>query len=232
MESLNRRTIKKGRTNRNKKIRDLRELVCTFFVQFLFSAPSGEVPIDTPPKREGRSWSSQPPVPPSSPILGEPENLYLYETARPQTPPPFNSSTESTELESEEFRPISPSYTPVPSFVPEQHFPDPIPSPAPSVKFLGEQEEPRVIIDPLLELLRRTCTPWTDPVPERAYTVGPDHFNIDEIRRQASQSPPDTRFFIYYYRVETPFLAPVSLIDLAFPRSSVKLTEIIDINLD
>ncbi|KAL0117657.1 hypothetical protein PUN28_008809 [Cardiocondyla obscurior] len=37
--------------------------------------------------------------------------------------------------------------------------PERSPSPAPSVEFLEEQKEPREVVDPLLELLRSTCTP-------------------------------------------------------------------------
>ncbi|KAL0120342.1 hypothetical protein PUN28_008175 [Cardiocondyla obscurior] len=73
----------------------------------------------------------------------------------------------------------------------ESDGPEPSPSPAPSVEFLGGQEEPRAIVDPLLELLRRTCSPWTDPVPERAFTIGPDSFDPEEIRREASRASPD-----------------------------------------
>ncbi|KAL0110657.1 hypothetical protein PUN28_013921 [Cardiocondyla obscurior] len=114
----------------------------------------------------------------------------------------------------------------------ESDGPEPSPSPAPSVEFLGEQEEPRVIVDPLLELFRRTCSPWTDPVPERAFTIGPDSFDPEEIRREASRASPDQNIFIFYPRVEHPFLAPIRLIDRVFPRSSAKISEIIEIDLD
>ncbi|KAL0101897.1 hypothetical protein PUN28_018449 [Cardiocondyla obscurior] len=104
--------------------------------------------------------------------------------------------------------------------------------PAPSVEFLGGQEEPRAIVDPLLELLRRTCSPWTDPVPERAFTIGPDSFDPEEIRREASRASPDQNVLIFYPGVEHPFLAPIRLIDRVFPRSSARISEIIEIELD
>ncbi|KAL0103837.1 hypothetical protein PUN28_017874 [Cardiocondyla obscurior] len=107
-----------------------------------------------------------------------------------------------------------------------------LPLPAPSVESLGGQEEPRAIVDPLLELLRRTCSPWTDPVPERAFTISPDSFDPEEIRREASRASPDQNVLIFYLGVEHPFLAPIRLIDRVFPRSSAKISEIIEIDLD
>ncbi|KAL0128592.1 hypothetical protein PUN28_003747 [Cardiocondyla obscurior] len=114
----------------------------------------------------------------------------------------------------------------------EPDSPERSPSPAPSVEFLEEQEEPREVVDPLLELLRSTCTPWTDPVPERAYTIGPDSFDPEEIRREARRATPDYNILIYYPGVEHPFLAPIRLIDRVFPRSTARITEIIEIDLE
>ncbi|KAL0114785.1 hypothetical protein PUN28_011831 [Cardiocondyla obscurior] len=115
--------------------------------------------------------------------------------------------------------------------LPEPDFPESIPLPVLSVEFLGEQEEPRAIIDPLLELLRRTCTPWTDPITERAFTIGPDHFHPEKIRRQAIAASFDENFLIYYPRMEFPFLAPISLIDRVFQRFTARVVEIVEIDL-
>ncbi|KAL0116448.1 hypothetical protein PUN28_009833 [Cardiocondyla obscurior] len=106
------------------------------------------------------------------------------------------------------------------------------PSPVPSVEFVEEQEEQREVVDPLLELLRSTCTPWTDPVPERAYTIGPDSFDPEEIRREARRATPDHNILIYYPGIEHPFLAPIRLIDRVFPRSTARITALIEINLE
>ncbi|KAL0098465.1 hypothetical protein PUN28_020616 [Cardiocondyla obscurior] len=114
----------------------------------------------------------------------------------------------------------------------EPDSPERSPSPAPSVEFLEEQEELREVVDPLLKLLRSTCTPWTDPVSERAYTIGPDSFDPEEIRREARRATPDHNILIYYPGVEHPFLAPIRLIDRVFPRSTARITEIIEINLE
>ncbi|KAL0105555.1 hypothetical protein PUN28_016917 [Cardiocondyla obscurior] len=114
----------------------------------------------------------------------------------------------------------------------EPDSPERSPSPVPSVEFVEEQEELREVVDPLLELLRSTCTPWTDPVPERAYTIGPDSFDPEEIRREARRATPDHNILIYYPGVEHPFLAPIRLIDRVFPRSTARITEIIEINLE
>ncbi|KAL0098693.1 hypothetical protein PUN28_020649 [Cardiocondyla obscurior] len=92
--------------------------------------------------------------------------------------------------------------------LPEVDFRDHSPSPIPSIEVLEEHPEPREVIDPLLELLRRACTPWTDPVPEGAFSIGPGHFDLEEIRRQASRSPPDSNFLIFYPGVETFFPGP------------------------
>ncbi|KAL0099150.1 hypothetical protein PUN28_020019 [Cardiocondyla obscurior] len=114
----------------------------------------------------------------------------------------------------------------------EPDSPERSPSPVPSVEFVEEQEEQSEVVDPLLELLRSTCTPWTDPVPERAYTIGPDSFDPEEIRREARRATPEHNILIYYPGVEYPFLAPIRLIDRVFPRSTARITEIIEINLE
>ncbi|KAL0116374.1 hypothetical protein PUN28_009768 [Cardiocondyla obscurior] len=114
----------------------------------------------------------------------------------------------------------------------EPDSPERSPSPVPSVEFVEELEEQGEVVDPLLELLRSTCTPWTDPVPERAFTIGPDSFDPEEIRREARRATPDHNILIYYPGVEHPFLAPIRLIDRVFPRSTARITEIIEINLE
>ncbi|KAL0110739.1 hypothetical protein PUN28_013994 [Cardiocondyla obscurior] len=231
MESNNLRSIKKSRARRNRKIRELRELVRSFFIQFLFAAASREVSPEPPKRRSERSWSPLPFAPPNSPCNGEcPE---VEKGSPPRTPSPSRSETPTpSEPESEQFRPTFSSYTldksldstepspgaapracsspiPSPTLYPgepeevgffakdetvswqESDSPDHSPSPSPSVQFLEEQEEPRAVVDPLLELLRRTCTPWTDPVPERAYTIGPDYFDPEKIRRKARRATPN-----------------------------------------
>ncbi|KAL0098854.1 hypothetical protein PUN28_020799 [Cardiocondyla obscurior] len=272
VESRNLWSIKKCRARRNRKIRELRELVQTFFVQFLFAAAPREVTPEPSKTRSERAWSSPPTVPPNSPFNGEdPES---GENTPPRTPSPSRSrSTTSSEPEPELFRPTSPSYTPDVSLnssgpspgvapracsssirspipyngEPEEvdslaedetiswHEPDSSehsPSPAPSVEFLEEQEEPREVVDPLLELLRRICTLWTNPVPERAYTIGPDSFDPKEIRREARRATPDHNILIFYPGVEHPFLTPIRLIDRVFPRSTARISEIIEIDLE
>ncbi|KAL0098835.1 hypothetical protein PUN28_020780 [Cardiocondyla obscurior] len=271
LESSNIRTIKKSRARRNRQIRNLRSLIQSFFVQYLFTAAPGEIRTD-PPRRKGeRSWSPQPPAPPNSPAPEEvPQNVNIprelpYSPSRPS----INDNATESEPDSEQFRPTTPSYSPdisihspgaapracsspIPSPIPHPGDPEKVdffadddtvfwqesdgpgtsPSPAPSVEFLGEQEKPRAIVDPLLELLRRTFSPWTDPVPERAFTIGPDSFDPEEIRRETSRASPDQNILIFYPGVEHPFLAPIRLIDRVFPRSSAKISEIIEIELD
>ncbi|KAL0099518.1 hypothetical protein PUN28_019741 [Cardiocondyla obscurior] len=140
----------------------------------------------------------------------------------PLSPPPFPFEPEEADSLGEDDS-IS---------LPGVDFPDQPPSPVPSIEILEEHPEPREVIDPLLELLRRACTPWTDPVPERAFSIGPDHFEPEEIRIQAARSDPDSHFFIYYPGVEFPFLAPMRLIDLVFPRSTARVVEIEEVTLD
>ncbi|KAL0120426.1 hypothetical protein PUN28_008253 [Cardiocondyla obscurior] len=271
MESSNIRTIKKRRARRNRQIRNLRSLIQSFFVQYLFAAAPGEIKTDPPRRRGERSWSPQPPAPPNSPAPEEVPQSTNTSGELPHSPSPLRINDHATESEpdSEQFRPTTPSYSPdisihspgaapracsspisspilhpgkpeeVDSFADddtvfwqESDGPEPSPSPAPSVEFLGGQEEPRAIVDPLLELLRRTCSPWTDSVPERAFTIGPDSFDPEEIRREASRASPDQNVLIFYPGVEHPFLAPIRLIDRVFPRSSAKISEIIEIELD
>ncbi|KAL0132875.1 hypothetical protein PUN28_000535 [Cardiocondyla obscurior] len=266
-----------GRDETN--IRNLRELVRRFFVQYLLAAaPSKEVFV-TPPRNEERPWSPRPGAPPPSPIHGDPKPLFGY--VPPEETPNdhletsadiLNFSNQSTELASEQFRPTTPSYTPDSSLIseprfpgaefracssplspppfpfepeeadslgedesislPEIDFPDQPPSPVPSIEVLEEHPEPREVRDPLLELLRRVCTPWTDPVPERAYSIGPDHIEPEEIRRQAARSASDSHFFIHYPGIKFPFLAPMRLVDLVFPRTTARVVEIEEIALD
>ncbi|KAL0103752.1 hypothetical protein PUN28_017789 [Cardiocondyla obscurior] len=271
MESSNLRTLKKSRARRNRQIRNLRNLIQSFFIQYLFAAAPGEIRTDPLRRRGERSWSPQPPAPPTSPAPEEvSQNVEISRELSPSPNPPSTSGNATEpEPDSEQFRPTTPSYSPdisihspgaaprvcsspIPSPIPhpgepeevdsfadddtvfwqESDGPEPSPSPAPSVEFLDGQEEPRAIVDPLLELLRRTCSLWTDPVPERAFTIGPDSFDPEEIRREASRASPDQNVLIFYPEVEHPFLAPVRLIDRVFPRSSAKISEIIEIDLD
>ncbi|KAL0110715.1 hypothetical protein PUN28_013979 [Cardiocondyla obscurior] len=246
VESRNLRSIKKSRAQRNRKIRELRELVRSFFVQFLFAAAPREVTPELPKVRTERSWSSLPSVPPNSPTNHE--DTESEENTPERTPSPSRPRSTSPPQPEPELACSSPVRSPTPypgepeevdSFAEDEtiswHEPDSperSPSPAPSVEFLEEQEEPREVVDPLLELFRSTCTPWTDPVPERAYTIGPDSFDPEEIRREARRATPDHNILIYYPRVEHPFLAPIRLIDRVFPRSTARITEIIEIDLE
>ncbi|KAL0108667.1 hypothetical protein PUN28_015263 [Cardiocondyla obscurior] len=67
-----------GRARRNKQIRNLKQLVRRFFVQYLLAtAPSEEVFV-TPPHNEERPWSPRPGAPPPSSIHGDPEPLFGY----------------------------------------------------------------------------------------------------------------------------------------------------------
>ncbi|KAL0102379.1 hypothetical protein PUN28_017956 [Cardiocondyla obscurior] len=243
MESKNLRSVKKSRACRNRQLRNLKNLLQSFFVQYLFAAAPGEIKTDPPRRRGERSWSPQPPAPPNSPapeevpqnanISREPAHFLNIPVHSPGTAPRACSSPIPSPIlypgEAEEVDSFAEDDT---IFWQESEGPELSPFPAPSVKFLGEQEEPRVIVDPLLELLRRTCSPWTDPVPERAFTIGPDSFDPEEIRREASRASPDQNILIFYPGVEHPFLAPIRLIDRVFPRSSAKISEIIEIDLD
>ncbi|KAL0124966.1 hypothetical protein PUN28_004247 [Cardiocondyla obscurior] len=248
VESSNKKTLKKSRARLNKQIKNLRELVRRFFLQYLVAAAPSEEVFVTPLRHEERSWSSCPGAPSPSPIHGDPEPLFGYfppeessnnsiDNIRQYSDNILDISSQSTEPGSEQFRPTSPSYasdsslisesqfpggefracfsplTPPPfPFVPEEadsldeddsislpevDFPDQPPSPVPSIEVLEEHPEPREVVDPLLELLCRACTPWTDPVPVGAYSIGPDHIEPEEIRRQAARSAPDSHFFIY-----------------------------------
>ncbi|KAL0115667.1 hypothetical protein PUN28_010886 [Cardiocondyla obscurior] len=164
-------------------------------------------------------------LPPSS-IYGDPEPLYCYYPPTDQLDT-INFSEQSTEPGSEQFRPTTDSIS-----LPEVDFQDHSPSPDLSIEVLEKQQELREVVDPLLELLRRTSPSWTDPVPVEAFTIGPDHFDPEEIRgRQIALLL--TQISLYTIRgVETSFLAPMDLIDLVFPRTTVRVCEIEKITLD
>ncbi|KAL0100990.1 hypothetical protein PUN28_019411 [Cardiocondyla obscurior] len=222
VESNNKKTIKKSRARRNKQIRNLRELVRRFFIQYLLAAAPSEKVFVSPARNEERPWSPRPGPSPPSPIHGDPEPLFGY--IPPEECPniqletsagDLNLSNQSTEPGSEQFRPTTPSYTPNSSLISEPRFPggepracssplspppfpfepeeadslgedesislpevdflDQPPSPVPSIEVLEEHPEPREVRDLLLELLHKACTPWTNPVPVGAYSIGPDH---------------------------------------------------------
>ncbi|KAL0103919.1 hypothetical protein PUN28_016934 [Cardiocondyla obscurior] len=255
VELSNKKTLKKSRARRNKQIKNLRKLVRRFFLQYLVAAAPSEEVFVTPPRHEERPWSPRPGAPPPSPIHRDPEPLFGY------FPPEetFNDCIDKTsdkilttswisQFPGGEFRACSSPLTPPPFpfepeeadslgevesiSLPEVDFSDQPPSPGPSIEVLKEHPEPREVIDPLLKLLHKACTPWTDPVPVGVYSIGPDHIEPEEIRRQAARSAPDSYFFIYYPGVESPFLAPMRLVDLVFPRTTARVVEIEEITLD
>ncbi|KAL0098794.1 hypothetical protein PUN28_020741 [Cardiocondyla obscurior] len=105
------RSVKISRARRNRKIRELRELVKSFFVQFLFAAAPREVTPEPPRDRTERSWSPLPSVPPNSPT--NQEDTESEENSPGRTPSlsrPRSSSPPQPEPEL--FRPTTPSYTP------------------------------------------------------------------------------------------------------------------------
>ncbi|KAL0102431.1 hypothetical protein PUN28_018002 [Cardiocondyla obscurior] len=130
VESNNKKTLKKSRARRNKQIRNLRELVHRFFVQYLLAAAPSEEVFVTPPCNEERPWSPRPGAPPPSPIHGDSEPLFGY--VPPEEIPNnhletsddiVNLSNQSTEPGSDQFRPTTPSYTPDSSLISELRFP-------------------------------------------------------------------------------------------------------------
>ncbi|KAL0102415.1 hypothetical protein PUN28_017986 [Cardiocondyla obscurior] len=101
----------KSRARRNRKIRELRELVKSFFVQFLFAAAPREVTPEPPKVRTERSWSPLPSVPPNSPSNNE--DIESERNTPARTPSPSRPrSTSPPQPEPELFRPTTPSYTP------------------------------------------------------------------------------------------------------------------------
>ncbi|KAL0098529.1 hypothetical protein PUN28_020485 [Cardiocondyla obscurior] len=111
LESRNLRSIKKSRARRNRKVRELRELVRSFFVQFLFAAAPRELTPEPPRAKTERSWSPLPSVPPNSP--SNHEDLETEENTPRRTPSPSRpKSTSPPQPEPELFRPTTPSYTP------------------------------------------------------------------------------------------------------------------------
>ncbi|KAL0128596.1 hypothetical protein PUN28_003751 [Cardiocondyla obscurior] len=116
--------------------------------------------------------------------------------------------------------------------LPELDFQNASNLPDPSIELLEDHEKSSEIEDPLLKLLRKTIAPWSDPVLEKAIIIGFDHFDPKKTRRQVSRSPLKSNFFVFYPGVETPFLAPMSLINLIFPRTTVRVCEIEEITLD
>ncbi|KAL0099575.1 hypothetical protein PUN28_019767 [Cardiocondyla obscurior] len=123
VESLNKKTIKKSRARRNKQIKNLRELVRRFFLQYLVAAAPSEEIFVTPPRHEKRPWSPRPGAPPPSPIHGDPEPLFGYFPPDETFDNNLDISNQSTEPKSEQFYPTTPSYSPDSSLISDSQFP-------------------------------------------------------------------------------------------------------------
>ncbi|KAL0130398.1 hypothetical protein PUN28_002220 [Cardiocondyla obscurior] len=173
VESSNLRTLKKSRARRNRQIRNLRGLIRSFFIQYLFAAAPGEITTDPPRRRGERSWSPQPPAPPTSPAPEEvPLNVEEHRELPPSPDTPKNSvnATES-EPDLEQFRPTTPSYSPDISI----HSPgaalracsSPIPSPIPHPE---EPEEVDSIADDDTVFWQESDGPEPSPSPPRAWS--------------------------------------------------------------
>ncbi|KAL0100530.1 hypothetical protein PUN28_019680 [Cardiocondyla obscurior] len=192
--------------------------------KFRHTTPShSPLPTLNPPAKVGLAYPVSPPLSNSSDLFYPPGKFLNYS-------PPLSPCTLPSRsfLETEEVNFLVENF----EFLLGLDFPDPLPSPISSVEFFKEQQEPRRIVDHLLELLRRTCTPWTDPILEGVCSIGLDHFDPEEIRRQVSAASSDEHFFIHYLGAEFSYLAPIRLLDQVFPRSTARIVEIIEVELE
>jgi len=165
--------------------------------------------------------SSDPESPPSPHLspLREPDSPHSVLTlrVRPDTPPRTPSIS-------------PPSYSPVHSPRPTS----PASSTTSSVEFVEEilvpPPRPRHYYqyDPYqsLESLITQFPPHTDPLPSGLYTIGPDNFDLNEVREIITAQDPDSIIPVFLPNYPFPYDVPVRFFFNLFPSSTVSINEI------
>jgi len=182
------------------------------------------------------SESIEPADPPASPVPEPPPS------PRPNSPPPEPDSPHS--VLTLRVRPDTPPRTPSispPSYSPV-HFPDDSPRPASptnstsSVEFIDEFYIPPPLprhyyyYDPYqpLETLITQFPHRINLPPPGSYTIGPDDFDLIEIRNVIAGQDPDSIIPVFLPNSPFPYDVPVRFFYNLFPPSTTRITEILD----
>jgi len=176
-----------------------------------------------------------PPPPPPQPVIQPPSPVRVpTPPSRPCTPPPDSPHSVLTLRVRPDTPPRTPSLSP-PSYSPI-HSPRPssptnstssvefidefyIPSPRPRHYYHYDPHEP---IDTLITQFPQ----HTDPLPPGAYTIGPDDFDLAEIREIIATQPPDYLILTYLPNSPFPYNVPVRFFYNLFPPSTVRINEL------
>jgi len=185
--------------------------------------------VTAPPLPPSQSPSSdQPPSPPSSPTppVVEPDSPHSVLTQRilPDSPPPsirsFSPPSYSPVSSPEEpLRPVSPTNSTTSSveFIEEIH----IPPPHPQYYYNYDPHQP---LDTLLQQFPQRAT----PLPPDSYSIGPDDFDLTEIRHVISNQDPDTIIPVFLPNSPFPYEVPIRFFYNLFPPSTAFINELYD----
>jgi len=173
-----------------------------------------------PPPPSQSPLSSQPPSPPCSPTppIVEPDSPHSVLTlrVRPDTPPRTPSISPPSYSPICSPRPTSPANsTSSVEFVDELH----IPPPRPRHYYYYDPNES-------IETLITQFPQRTVPLPSGSYTIGPDDFELTEIREIIATQDPDSLIPTYLPTSPFPYDVPVRFFYNLFPPSTIIINEL------
>jgi len=179
----------------------------------LLSAPgSTNPPVDS-------SVSDSPSSPhPDTPPPVEPDSPHsvLTQRVRLDTPPPIPSVSPPSYSPIHSPRPSSPArFTSSVEFVEEIH----IPSPRPKYYYHYDPHEP-------LETLITQFNQHTDPLPSGLYIIGPDQFDLSELKLIIETQDPDSIIPVFLPNSPFPYDVPVRFFYNLFPPTTVIINEL------
>jgi len=177
------------------------------------ASPPPPPPSQSPP-------SNHPPSPPrsSTPPIVAPDSPHSVLTlrVRPDTPPRTPSLSPPSYSPIQSPRPSSPTNsTSSVEFLDEIQIPPPHPR-------QYYHYHPHESIDTLITQFPQHF----DPLPPGAYTIGPDNFDLTEIREVIATQPPDSLILIYLPNSPFPYNVPIRFFYNLFPPSTVNITEL------
>jgi len=162
-------------------------------------------PVELPSPSIDESPSSPPPCPPSPPEPDSPHSV-LTLRVRPDTPPPTPSLSPPSYSPIQSPRPTSPTNSTTSSveFIEEIYNPPPPPN-------HYYYYDPHQSLDILISQFPQRVT----PLPPNSYFIGPDNFDLAEIRTAISGQDPDT--IVPVFLPTSPFPYDVPVLFQSFP---------------
>jgi len=172
--------------------------------------------VDSPSSSVPGLPSSPRPCTPPPPEPDSPHSV-LTLRVRPDTPPLTPSISPPSYSPIQSPRPISPTNsTSNVEFIDKVR----IPSPRPRHYYYYDPNES-------LETLIIQFPQRTDPLPSGSYTIGPDDFDLAEIREIVTTQDPDSLIPVYLSNSPFPYNVPVRFFYNLFPPSTITINEII-----